>query len=334
MSEKSEVADRVVHAWSPDERCWQESVCAWFYDREAGAGGFFRFGIHPVDGVGRANLFAFFEDGLRFRRVVSHVPVDVTPGDALRVGECVGDVDDDGRLRYSWAEPECAAELTMIEHFYPEHRFGGSGDNAISGLIYGGHVESSGVLAGRIRIGEDEKDVHALVHRDRSWGPRDMSAVVTNRMMTGTFGPELSVALNTIALAGGTIANVGFVARDGVLEDVTDFVLLPSIHLDGYSVEGGTAIVRLAGGERLTITCETIEGFLNPHDDYLCSEHISLAWCDGRTGFCDNELTNNPRLGSAMPPFTQYVAASDGLSARPERPYRRNVNPRRPSDAS
>lgn len=316
-------ADRFVHSWDAGDPRWQESVCAWFYDPDAGAGGFIRFGIHPVDGLGRANLFAFFEDGQRFRRVVSQVPIELAAGDPIRVGGCVSDVDVDGRLRYSWAEPECAAELTMVEHFYPEHGFAGSGDEAISGLIYGGHLESSGVLSGRLRVGDAEKDIRALVHRDRSWGPRDMSAVVTNRMMTGSFGPDLSFALNTIALASGTVANVGFVARDGLVEEVTDFVLLPSIHLDGYSVEGGTAVVRLASGERLRFTCETIEGFLNPHDDYLCSEHISVARCRGRTGFCDNELTNNPRLGSAWPPFTQYVAGGDGLSARPDRPYRR-----------
>lgn len=315
--------DRVVHTWDASDRRWQESVAVWFHDREAGAGGFFRFGLHPIEGIGRANMFAFFEDGQRFRRVVAGVPVDVVAGEPMRVGSCVVDVDGDWQLRYSWSEPECEATLTMIEHFYGEHGFAGSGDDALGGLIYGGHLESSGVLTGTIRIGDRVKDVRALVHRDRSWGPRDMAPVVTNRMMTGTFGIDLSFALNTVVLTGGTIANVGFVARDGVVEDVTDFVLLPSIHLDGYSVEAGTAIVRLPSGERLTITCETIEGFLNPHDEYLCSEHISTAWCDGRVGFCDNELTNNPRLGTAMPPLVQYVTDGDGLSERIPRTYRR-----------
>jgi hypothetical protein len=72
----------------------------------------------------------------------------------------------------------------------------------------------------------------------------------------------------------------------------------------------------------LTIACETIEGFLNPHDDYLCSEHISVARCGDLIGFCDNELTNNPRLGLAQPAFPQYVTAGDGLSDRVARPFR------------
>ena len=80
--------------------------------------------------------------------------------------------------------------------------------------------------------------------------------------------------------------------------------------------------MRLPDGDRLTITCQTIEGFLNPHDDYLCSEHISVARCGDLVGFCDNELTNNPRLGNEMPPHPLYVTAGDGLSDRPARHFR------------
>jgi hypothetical protein len=75
-------------------------------------------------------------------------------------------------------------------------------------------------------------------------------------------------------------------------------------------------------GETLEIICETVEGFLNPHDDYLCSEHISTARCGALVGFFDNELTNNPRLGSAWPPNPLYVTDGDGLSPCPIRPHR------------
>jgi hypothetical protein len=135
-------------------------------------------------------------------------------------------------------------------------------------------------------------------------------------------GPELSFALNTIGLIDGQVANVGFVVRDGRIEDVQEFVILPSIHLDGYSVETGTALVRLSSGDVIEITCRTVEGFLHPFDDYLCSEHVSVASCGDLVGFCDNELTNNPRLGSALPPHPLHVASTDGLSDCPPRPFR------------
>lgn len=313
--------ENLVHAWDTADHNWQESVACWFYDAAAGAGGFFRFGIHPNDGFGRFNLFAFIEAGQRFRRVRSREALEPVEGAPLAVGSCVAGVDD-GRLSFSWAEEECEAELSMDEHFYPEKGFAGEGDDEMSGLVYGGHLESSGRFVGRLRVGDVEVAVDALAHRDRSWGPRDMSAVLTNRMMTGTFGPPLSFALNSIGLVNGVNANIGLVVRDGTVHNVTDYVILPSIHMDGYSVEAGTAIVRLPDGETLTITCETIEGFLNPHDDYLCSEHISVARCGDLVGFCDNELTNNPRLGTENPPFPLYVTDGDGLSDRPLRVHR------------
>jgi hypothetical protein len=37
---------------------------------------------------------------------------------------------------------------------------------------------------------------------------------------------------------------------------------------------------------------------------------------------CDNELTNNPRLGTSDLPFTTHVDGGDGLSQRPPRWWR------------
>jgi hypothetical protein len=38
----------------------------------------------------------------------------------------------------------------------------------------------------------------------------------------------------------------------------------------------GGAKVRLADGTRLEIICDTIDGFLNPHDEYLCVGGLKL----------------------------------------------------------
>jgi hypothetical protein len=261
-------------------------------------------------------LFAFAEhEGLRFRRVRERVPVDVSGGPpaALRVGECEAGVDDAGRVTLTWQDDACEADLGFTG-FHPPHGFTGAGDERLTGTIYGGHLECAGRLQGRVRIGDHTLTVDALAHRDRSWGPRDMSRVHTNRMITGTMGPELSFAANTIQLNDGSVNDIGHVVRSGVVEPFERFVILASIHLDGYSVAGGVLKGRLASGETLVIECETIAGQLTPFDGYLCSEHISVARYGDLVGFCDNELTNNPRLGTEMPRFLQYVDDGDGLS--------------------
>lgn len=306
------------HPW-PDVAIWQESVAFWWYDAAAGAGGFGRFGFHPVEGYGRSMLFAFSEaNGVRFRRVDERIPVQLgdEPASSLRVGTSEAAVDGDGRVTLSWSEPECEADLAFAG-FHAPHGFTGAGDEHLTGTVYGGHLECAGRLAGTFRIGAHVMTVDALAHRDRSWGPRDMTRVHTNRMITGTMGPELSFAANTIQLSDGSINDIGHVVRDGVVEPFERFVILPSIHLDGYSVAGGVLKGRLASGEMLAIECETIAGQLTPFDGYLCSEHISVARCGDLVGFCDNELTNNPRNGTEMPRFLQYVDGGEGLSPLP-----------------
>ena len=206
-----------------------------------------------------------------------------------------------------------------FDPFYEPLGFGISSDEGdLHRAVYAGHLECSGRLTGSLRVGERKVEVDALCHRDRSWGARRIDSVVTNRMFTGTMGPGLSFA--AIEIQTDEAANRhGFVVRDGVVTPCEDLVILPAIGLDGYSVDSGVAHLKLAGGEVLTITAETIDGQLTPWDGYLSSEHLSIARCGDLVGMCDNELTNNPRLGTADLPFLNHVDGGDGLSTRPAR---------------
>lgn len=310
--------DAELHAWDGDLH-WQESAAVWFHDMRSGWGGFFRFGVHPSGGFGRSMLFAYRDDGLRFRRVRERVALGGEPTE-LAVGTGWAGVVDD-RAAYRWDEPECSADLTF-DPFYAPLGFGVSADESdLHEKIYAGHIECSGRLTGKLRVGEDSVDLDALCHRDRSWGPRRMDGVVTNRMLTGTMGPALSFAAIEIQTVDATNRH-GFVVRDGVVTPCEDLVILSTIGLDGYSVDAGTCHMQLVGGEVLTVTCETIDGQLTPYDGYLCSDHLSIARCGDLVGMCDNELTNNPRLGTADLPFTTHVDGGDGLSQRPPRWWR------------
>jgi hypothetical protein len=310
-------ADTAVHAWE-DDPDWQESVAVWFHDLASDWGGFFRFGIHPTQGYGRVMLFAYDDAGLRFRRADERVPA--TGFEELAVGNAWAGTDGD-RVAYRWDEPECAASM-VFEPFYEPVGFGISADEAdLHATVYTGHLECSGRLVGSLRVGERTVALDALCHRDRSWGPRRIDAIVTNRMFTGTMGPELSFAAIEIQTVAGPNRH-GFVVRNGEVTPCEDLVILPSIGLDGYSVDGGVAHLRLVGGEVVTITAETVDGQLTPWDGYLSSEHLSIARCGDLVGMCDNELTNNPRLGTAELPFLLHVDGGDGLSQRPERWWR------------
>jgi hypothetical protein len=310
--------DELLHAWD-DDPSWQESVAVWFFDESIDVGGFFRIGVHPNQGYGRFNLFAFSEGVHRFRRVDERArdASPPEPGGELRAGTCRAGLADD-TVTFAWSEPECDAQLEFTG-FYPRQGFGGRADDDhhLQRDVYSGHLECSGRLTGTLRLGDETHVLDALCHRDRSWGPRRIDAIHTNRMFTGTVGPELSFALNVIQTADGAVNKVGYVVRDGEIVQFEDFEILPAIHLDGYSVASGTCRVRLAGGEELCLSAETVAGALTPYDDYLCSEHISRVRCGDLVGFCDNELTNNPRLGRETPKFLMYVDGGDGLRPFP-----------------
>jgi hypothetical protein len=309
--------DLLHHA--DDDPTWQESVAVWFFDEETDVGGFFRLGAHLNQAFGRSNLFAFREGVHRYRKIDERVPLE--PGSAgsdLVVGTARAGIEGDD-VQFAWREPECDADLRFAA-FYPRQGFGGrSEDDAhLQHDIYSGHLECSGRLTGTIRLGDETHDVDALCHRDRSWGPRRIDAIHTNRMFTGTVGPALSFALNVIQTVDGTASQVGYVVRDGIVEQLDRFEILPTIRLDGYSVAGGTCRVRLASGEELWFEATTVAGQLTPFDEYLCSDHISRVRCGALSGFCDNELTNNPRLGTAAPKFLLEVDGGTGLRPFPE----------------
>ena len=298
---------------------WQESVAVWFFDDTTGVGGFFRIGSHPTQGFGRVNLFTFREGVHRFRRVDERVPLGdwAGAGSDLVVGTARAGVDGEDVV-FSWRDHDCDADL-RFSGFYPRQGFGGraADDAHLQADVYTGHLECSGRLVGRVRLGDETTAVDALCHRDRSWGPRRIDAIHTNRMFTGTTGPELSFACNEIQTVDGTVSQVGFVVRDGTVEQYSGFELLPSIRLDGYSVVSGTCRITLESGEELLLSAETVAGQLTPYDGYLCSEHISRVRCGDLVGFCDNELTNNPRLGREEPRFLIDVDGGDGLRPFP-----------------
>jgi len=309
--------DDVLHQ-PDDDPSWQESVAVWFFDEKIDVGGFFRFGAHANEGYGRCNLFAFRESVHRFRAVDERVSIErAVAGSDLVVGTFRAGVDGD-TAHFAWHEPDCEAELRFAG-FYPRQGFGGRAedDDHLQHDVYSGHLECSGQLTGMLRLGAETHHVDALCHRDRSWGPRRIDAIHTNRMFTGTVGPALSFALNVIQTVDGTVSQVGYVVRDGTVEQLDRFEILPSIRLDGYSVASGTCRVLLASGDELTLEATTIAGQLTPFDEYLCSDHISRVRCGELTGFCDNELTNNPRLGTAMPKFLLEVDGGEGLRPFP-----------------
>lgn len=310
-----------------DNPLWQESDCYWFYDQAQGIGGFHRIGQKPATGKGQLTLFAFKEGGERFVLSAGDgIEVDLGPDARQQARQVVGthsaEALGDGRMRFAWDEADCAGDVEFSDSFHHPRNWSKTGhsDSFMETLNADGHLECSGRLRGRLRIGETTYEIDALCHRDRSWGMRDNSRASLHRyrMFSGTVGPELSFASFALDLTSGHSMVGGFVARHGIDEDVRGLRVLVTFDCDGITAVAATGILTLESGETIRIESLSIQGFLTPLPEAACAsqDHISTFTYNGKTGFLDLELCANPGRGSYVP--TQgdvtFTAIDQGLS--------------------
>jgi hypothetical protein len=310
-----------------NETLWQESDCYLFYDQQQGVGGFHRIGQRPNTGMGQLTVFAFKEGGERF--VLSageEVQVALTPearqGNKQVVGTHTAEALGEGRMRFTWDEDDCSANLEFYESFHVPRNWSKTGhsDDFMSNINSDGHLECSGKLRGTVRIGSEAYEIDALCHRDRSWGFRDNSRASMHRyrMFSGTVGPELSFASFLLDLKDGPKMVAGFVVRDGVDLDVRDLRVMTTFDSDGITPLAAVGVLTLEKGEEIRIETRSVQGFLTPVPEAgaASQDHISTFTYKGKIGFLDLELCNNPGRGTYIPVQADvtYTAVDQGLS--------------------
>ncbi len=91
-----------------------------------------------------------------------------------------------------------------------------------SGGFARGHYEQHMAVAGRIRVDDDEWEVHGFGLRDHSWGPRYWQAPWYYRWLTANFGPDFGFVVSVITGRDGAQRIGGMVLRDGAYEHIRD----------------------------------------------------------------------------------------------------------------
>jgi len=304
---------------------WQESDCYWFHDAAAGIGGYHRIGQYPNQKNGQALLYAFKSGGQQFRRITSYSADQCERSEhGQRVGGSTVQARGDGVMAYGWAEEGCEADLCFRDPFYaPRSWMKDEGAHAGAAAVKqdmntDGHLEVSGRITGRLRIGDAWHEIDALAHRDRSWGARDYTKAYQHRMVTGTIGPDLSWATFIMRLDNGALAKAGFVARNGETTDIADIRVLTEFDHDGVTVSRLRSRLTLETGESIDIDGPALQGAMFETETWLASSHhfIDLAGAHGR-GFTILDATNRPSKGTYIPKpgDLSLVCAEDGLSA-------------------
>jgi hypothetical protein len=306
--------DEGNHAPGPDP-WWQESVFLHWYDPAIGVGGVHRIGHEPHAGSGEAALCCFvFDRQARFRRV-ERVPLLAaeTPR-GFRAGGSTWDIED-GLPRVRVKEEDLELDL-RVDNFYPLTDFFPSGGSMVDDFAKH-HYETSGRARGTVTLQGRSYTVDAMCHRDHSWGPRRWDMLLSHRWVSGSISPELSFgSIAWHAVDDSTVA-VGYVVRNGVVTIAKDVDVVAFMEVDALTHRGGELRMTLPDGEVLHARCTVVDGVVTGNHnvtwvDSVCEVELS----DGRTGYCDFELSTNPRAGTRPVRTALRAALADGWSTR------------------
>jgi hypothetical protein len=297
---------------------WQDSAFVVFNDRDAGIGGVFRLGHEPNHAGGIAALWFGLttHDGTRFRRNTTN-----RLGDADRLSDGFGALDgryrithDGNAVHYRVEDEHCRADLT-VHDFYARTDFFPQSGSLVEDFA-SSHFECSGQITGTIDLDGRRYEVDGLCHRDRSWGSRRWDTLLNHRWVPGTIGPELSFGSIAWHAVDGTIRQFGYVVRDGKISYADDVDIVVHMEVDGTSYRGAVATWTFADAEPLILHCAPYDAIVFEHHNVGDVDSICEIEIDGKPGFCDLEVSTNPRGGSG--PITAAIRAitTDGLSHR------------------
>ena len=302
-----------------DDEWWQDSAFLTWYSREAGIGGVVRIGHEPNHEGGIVALWCgvMTRDGRRFRR---NVAVPLTDADRRDDGfGAYGGrhllVHDGDLLHYRVEEDGCRIDLT-VEDFYPRTDFFPPTAGSLVDDFASSHFETSGRITGTVELDGQHYVVDGLCHRDRSWGIRRWDTLLNHRWMPGTFGPELSFGSISWHAVDGTLRQFGYVVRDGEVVHADEVDVTVVMEADGTTYRRGTTTWTFPDGQTFSIDAVPIDAVLSEHHGVACIDAICEVELDGRLGFCDLEVSTNPRGGSGRVTAAVRATMQDGVSRR------------------
>jgi hypothetical protein len=294
---------------------WQESIAFHWFDAASGIGGMHRIGHEPGQGAGViAHHHGVFDGPSRWRnnvRAPMAGQLDQTWfGDAAANWSYA-----DGAGRFKVATDDCELDL-LAENLYDLADFFPRGNASLSDEFAAHHYETSSRVTGTARLGANTYTIDGFGHRDHSWGVRKWNgALAVHRWVSGVIGPDLAFGSITWLGPEGPLSRGGYVVRDGVVEVADSADVVTWLEADGMSHRGGELVLTF-GDEELRFVCRRRDGWLNVHHDVAWIDILCDVEHAGRMGYCDFEVSNNARMGSAPVRVSLNALDTNGLCAR------------------
>jgi hypothetical protein len=177
------------------------------------------------------------------------------------------------------------------------------------------HFEVAGRVTGQVIYKGRTVSIDGYGYRDHSWGQRDWeNGMLNHRWFTGTLGAELSFAAITAQGSSGKLIRVGYVSRGGevVLARFVDVVA--HMEPDGLTHRGGELRLTLPDDTLVHVCFQAHAGVLFQRGTVVMVEIMCDAQGHGMTGYCDAEISSNPRNGKAPPLLALNADTTDGFS--------------------
>lgn len=322
MSENSEsrplfdAADEGPHPVS-DNPLWQESVLLHWYDRGQGIGGWHRLGHEANNEGGRAAIwsFMFSRSGWQYRRcgdAVLCATDRLTNG--FGSGETLRFVYENDTAKWSVSDGPLRAELQCRNLFPIVDPF--PKDDPVAAKRFPSHFEVAVRVTGRVVYEGRKFDINGYGYRDHSWGGRDWNNGMPNhRWFTGCLGEKLSFAAITAQAPTGRLTRVGYIHRDGKTVHAKTVDVVAHMEPDGLTHRGGELTITLPNDEKVQVRFRARAGVLFQRGSVVMVEIICDAEGHGMQGYCDAEISSNPRLGRGEVLLALNASTHDGFAS-------------------
>jgi hypothetical protein len=167
-----------------------------------------------------------------------------------------------------------------------------------------GHVETSCLISGVVRVGDEEVRLDgALGHRDRSWGPRDLTTCLNHRWLAGTCGPALCFSFDNLVIEPGMALELGYIVRNGEVDPVSTVDIEVALGSDCLTPRSVVArAIGESGRELVVRTTRSHQTFVDVREgwftatDRLFEVEVEVEG-EGLVGIADLNLTVNPQAG-------------------------------------
>jgi hypothetical protein len=297
---------------------WQESVFLVWADVNEGIFGFHRIGqeCNARDGQGMVTSWNGIatREGVRFGRYLFE---PMRPGDRHAGGFGAAGVvrmNYDGATNWRIDDPDCTLDLVSRDYTPRFDLFKDSG--SVVENFAKGHIEVGGDITGTVRLGRTTHRIDGMAYRDHSWGKRDRSTMLSHRWIAGTVGPELTFNATAWHATDGSLQTYGIVCRRGEIAYARHVDIVVFMEIDAVSHRGGVLTMTLENGEVIELRPTLVDAFLTQHHNTGVIDALCEVEWNGRRGFCDFEISTNPRAGTAPIPSLVRATRAQGISMR------------------